>query len=235
MDKELYNRKLKEIKTKYTRFNRKMSVGVPVPILIQEAENLYHWCQEDKTALKKAGLDWELVKDIPVRIRLVQELEAKWFIARKTGSHTKKEALEARCKCRELCATLVRDFNYALRGKTNTIKYLSQYIKYRKNINVSFDLRELVVLGKRNTPLLEQINFDIAILDRAKAMAKDLMNKESQDTINIDKSSLQDIYKKTCFHLKDAVSKVRRCGKYVFHGNKERLIGYRSEYRRLHK
>ena len=44
---------------------KKMSM--PIDAYIQEAENLYHWCQDDKADLTKVGLDWTLVDDLPVR------------------------------------------------------------------------------------------------------------------------------------------------------------------------
>jgi hypothetical protein len=235
MDKKLYDKMIKEIEKKYSRLNPNKSVGIPVPILIQESENLFHWCRPDKAVLKKNGLDWELVKDIPDRVRLVQELEAQWFIARKTRNKIRKNYLDAMKKCRELCAELVRDFKFALGGRAKTSNVLSNFKKYRKNIDVVVDLFALAEFGRKNTPLLNQINFDLSVLNKANAMAKDLSGKTGENTADTDKYKLQSTYQKACFYLKDAVSEVRRCGKYVFHGDKERLIGYRSEYRRLHK
>jgi len=40
---------------------------IPVQIYVQEAEDLFNWCQIDKGALTAAGLDWQLVEDLPVR------------------------------------------------------------------------------------------------------------------------------------------------------------------------
>ena len=34
------------------------SPGLPIDIFLQEAENLYHWCQDDKDKLAAASLDW---------------------------------------------------------------------------------------------------------------------------------------------------------------------------------
>ena len=157
------------------------------------------------------------------------------YCGRKTKNSAKSDYVTALKECRALCAELVRDFRFAMSDKKNAIEYLAQYNKYRKNIDVSFDLRALAALGKKHTPLLEKINFDLSLLDRADAMGKDLMNKSSEDSMNIDKSRLRSLYNKACHYLKDTVSEVRRCGKYVFHGNKERFVVYRSEYRRLHK
>ncbi len=235
MKKELYKKMVSEVEKIYPEFNPSLRVGVPVPILIQEAENLFHWCQPDKAALKQAGLDWKLVQDIPKRIKFVQELEAQWFIARKTKSTSKKIYLDALQQCRALCAQLVRDFRYALSDVKDAMEYLAKYNRYRKTEKVGQDLRSLALLGKKQAASLSKINFDLALLDKAKAMGKGLQIKDSSTVIDIERAQLKSLYVKACIHLKEAVTEVRRCGRYVFHGNKARLVGYRSEYRRLHK
>ena len=235
MKKEIYNLKIKEFEEKYPDLDPKGRGGVPVPILIQEAENLFHWCQQDMAALKKAGLDWELVKDIPQRVRFVQDFEAQWFIARKTRNQVRKDYLEIMKQSRALCAELIRDLKFALGEKADNYEFLSEFKKYRKNDEVPLDLISLAKIGQKHAPLLKNIGFDLVTLDTALALGKELADKSGKDFANMDKVKLQSLYKKACFYLKDAVSEVRRCGKYVFHGNKERLIGYRSEYRRLHK
>ncbi len=235
MNKEMYEKKIEEIEKKYPKIDSKRRVGIPVPILIQEAENLFHWCKSDKALLVKAGLDWELVKDIPGRINIVQDLEAKWFVARKSRNQVRLDYLEIIKQSRALCTELVRDLKFALDEKASNYTFFSKFNKYRKNKEVPVDLFALAEIGRKNTPLLNNINFDLTTLDKAGIMAKDLLEKSNEDLADADKGKLQSIYQKACFFLKDTVSEVRRCGKYVFHGNKERLVGYRSEYRRVHK
>ena len=52
--------------------------NIPIPVYIQEAENLYVWALDDKDALTRAGLSWEPVEDLPVRIGALKEAEAVW-------------------------------------------------------------------------------------------------------------------------------------------------------------
>ena len=46
---------------------------MPVDVYLQEAENLYHWCQDDEAQLTGAGLAWNLVQEIPVRAGALRE------------------------------------------------------------------------------------------------------------------------------------------------------------------
>jgi hypothetical protein len=45
--------------------NEVKTPNMPVGEAVQEAENLYAWCQDDLQALTKAGLDKALVDDLP--------------------------------------------------------------------------------------------------------------------------------------------------------------------------
>ena len=235
MDSELYNKKIKEIDEKYDSKDTKASVGLPVAILLQEAENLYHWCKEDKDQLINAGLDWNLAEDIPARVDLLQEVEAKWFSIKRTKNKKKKDFQNGMTQVRELHAGLLRDFRFAFHNDKDLLKKLSRLSGYKPHDEILMELRVLAGIGKQNISLLEAINFDTSQLETAEKLSKDTSYKMSAHDVDIQKGVFKDQHKKACLYLKDAVALVRRCGQYVFHGNKERLVGYRSEYRYLHK
>ena len=58
--------------------------AIPMDVYIQEAENLYKWCQADKDTLVKANLDWKIVDDIPIRAGALREAVSKWVTQRFT-------------------------------------------------------------------------------------------------------------------------------------------------------
>jgi hypothetical protein len=63
---EDYNMKIEVIKT-ITDDQIKLPNSIPIGIYIQEAEDLYRWCQDDKEELTAKGLDWTVVEDLPIR------------------------------------------------------------------------------------------------------------------------------------------------------------------------
>ncbi len=65
-------------------------MNIPLDAYLQEAENLYHWCQADKTELTKTGLDWTLVDDLPIRAGACREAQSLWFKERFTKADAEK-------------------------------------------------------------------------------------------------------------------------------------------------
>ncbi len=51
---------------------------IPVGVLVQEASDLYHWCQDDQQALTAHGLDRTLVPALQARMGALIEAEAQW-------------------------------------------------------------------------------------------------------------------------------------------------------------
>jgi hypothetical protein len=93
------------------------------------------------------------------------------------------------------------------------------------------DLIHLNVLGKENTVLLANINFDISLLDIALDMAKPLRQSLAEATA--DKNSFMDD-KKICdqayTHLKEAVDQINEYGQFAFRQTPDRRKGYKSNY-----
>ena len=70
--------------------------NMPVDKFVQEAEDLYKWCQEDKELLVAADLDWKLVKDMPARARALRQAESLWYLYRYKREEARNEWIE-RC------------------------------------------------------------------------------------------------------------------------------------------
>ena len=93
------------------------NINIPIDVYIQEAENLYKWCQEDKTTLTTTGLTWKTVDDIPLRAGALREAESRWV----TKRFTKKETAqwkEQSTKVFEMRNFLLHEFRFAYRNET---------------------------------------------------------------------------------------------------------------------
>ncbi len=64
--------------------------SIPVNVYLQEAENLYNWCQPDKERLTAQGLKWQIVEDMPARIDALREAQARWATSDSTDIETEK-------------------------------------------------------------------------------------------------------------------------------------------------
>jgi len=76
-ENEMYNKKI-EIIMAIPDDQIKIPKNIPLGNYIQEAENLYHWCQDDKEELTAKGLDWNVVEDIPIRSALLSNAASNW-------------------------------------------------------------------------------------------------------------------------------------------------------------
>ncbi len=50
----------------------------PVPVALQEAEDLYHWSLDDAVALKVVGISMAMIKEVPVRTGACREAQSIW-------------------------------------------------------------------------------------------------------------------------------------------------------------
>ena len=232
---EDYNMKIEVIKA-ITDDQIKVPHHIPVGIYIQEAENLYNWCQDDKEELTAKGLDWKVVEYLPVRCGALSEAELKWHQAQFLRRKSEKIWVQASPKGYDLRHLLAHHFRYAFRDDSSLILRVNEISKRITRKGMIKGLRDLSVLGKANRDLLTKIGFDLTLLDLATTKADELDAKyaaascDSEDYLEVKK-----IRNQAFTHLKEAVDLIYDYGKYVFWRNPYRLKGYRSEHARRYK
>ncbi len=204
---------------------------IPMAVYVHEADVLYHWAREDKKALTAAGLAKDLVEDLPVRCGAATEAEARWQTQKDTRKKGILEWEKQAPLAFELRRQLLHDFRFAFRGYPHlleTLKFISQGDTHAKRIQ---DLLNLATLGKANRRLLEAIPFDMSLLDKAAQASSEmtvLLAIANRD--RMEPNEAKKIRDQAYSHLKEAVDEIRFYGQYVFRKNKDRLIGYRSNY-----
>ncbi len=208
------------------------SPNMPTDVYLQEAENLYHWCQDDEAQLTGAGLDWNLVQELPVRAGALREGQSIWFKERFTQEEAEKEWQQESPEGYDLRNQLLHSLHYAYRNAADLVGRVSAIADGSGHADMIQDLNDIAVLGKENIGPLQKINFDVALLDQAAGTADklaDLLAKATTD--RADNNSARIIRDKAYTHLKQAVDEVRECGQYVFwRSNEARLKGYGSRY-----
>ena len=208
--------------------------SIPVGIYIQESEDLFEWCQEDKDVLMARGLDWTAVEDLPVRRGALSVAEAKWSKEWRTREEAEKLWILESPKGYDLRNEIAHHFNYAFRDNSSLIKKVKKFLKGTTHAEMIQGLNDLSVLGRSNRELLRKIGFDFTLLDLAAQKSDELYTKkkaaswDSKDYLEAKK-----IRNQAFTHLKEAVDLIREYGRYVFWRNPARLKGYRSDYRRM--
>jgi hypothetical protein len=231
MSEQLINEKLNELNS-ITDFENGVP-KIPVSIALQEAENLLEWCSKDKEALIRAGLDWKLVEDLPLRIGALRVSQAKWVSEYKDYKDCQAEWKIASPGAFSLRNELVHHFYHALYNIPAEYSKVQRIDEGSSNADMIQDLIDLSELGMKHTTELEAIGLDLSLLDTARAKSFELAELLAKVNGAFRESSpLQKTRNKAYFHLKKAVDEIRRVGQYVFWRNKDKLYGYSSLYMR---
>ncbi|MGQ1891232.1 hypothetical protein ACT29H_12400 [Thermophagus sp. OGC60D27] len=208
---------------------------IPVAAELQEAENLYQWCQADKVALTRSGLDWSVVASLPVRIAACTQAERVWqnhYRSRKERNQCLKERIREGFGLR---TRLLHFFDFAFRDDPQW-KRISRSIRNdRKIVAMIQHLSDLSAIGKEKKELLEKINVDAGLLDLAAQKSEELAGLYAQRTRDMaEQDRLKDLRNRAYTYLAQAVKTIRVHGRFVFRYLPDRRKGYVSHYRKLH-
>lgn len=205
--------------------------NMPVHAAVQEAEDLFQWCQPDQELLEKAGLDWQFVTELPARAGACRYAQAIWQRDSQTMEEAEKEWKEKSDEAFDLRDVLVHHFFHAFRKHTDLLNKVRAIAEGGSNADMIQDLKDLYHLGNANKSLLDAISFDWSQLDQAREWSDYLAvvlaktNGERFDT-----SESKTVRDKAFTFLKQAVDEIRLHGQYIFWRNDERKRGYISRY-----
>jgi len=206
---------------------------IPVDVYLQEAENLYHWSQDDEAILTGAGLDWAMVGQLPVRAGALREAQSLWFKQRFSREDAAKQWQAASEQGYELRDQLLHSFRYAYRKQADILGRIAAIADGSGHADMIQDLNDIAVLGQAHHEPLTNINLDLAELQNAADAAAQLSDLLARATIDRQDNTRTRIIRDQAYtHLKDAVDEVRACGQYVFNRNDVRMKGYTSQYYR---
>ncbi|WP_462318847.1 hypothetical protein [Marinilabilia sp.] len=205
--------------------------NMPVHASVQEAEDLFEWVQEDQEKLEPAGLDWQLVTDLPIRAGALRYSEAIWNRDSLTQEEAQKEWKVKSPEAFDLRDVLVHDFTHAFRRRSDLTNKVRAIREGGTNSDMLQDLNNLYQLGMDNKPLLDAIGFDWAKLEQARTWSDELASilaKANGERFDMEDTKV--IRDKAYTYLKEAVDEIRLHGKYVFWRDDNRRQGYISKY-----
>jgi hypothetical protein len=210
--------------------------GMPVPIYIQESENLYKWSLRDKPFLLAFGLSEAIIETILVRAGAFREAQANWIENRDSHREAEEEwanKVEGAYDFRDL---LLHTFRYAFRNNEKLLARVSAIAEDYGDSDMIQDLNNLAVLGEKNKKQLIAINFELGQLETAATHSDTLATllAAANDEKGIDKE-VKIIRDRAYTYLKLAVDEVKNCGRFVFWKKPERLKGYHNKYQNKHR
>lgn len=204
---------------------------IPAHAYLQEACNLYVWCQDDIRELESVGLSRNVIDELPVKIEAAQEAHTIWNEGKDSRGPARVHFEEKLAAARKLKTQLTQAFHFAFRKDRALNASVSKMAKTASYPALIQSLNNLAVLGRDNLSLLQQINFDASLLDDAAALSTTLSRALSAQKVEKEAvTELKQIRDKAFVYLKMSVDQIRVAGVYAFSSNKERRQGYVSDY-----
>lgn len=204
---------------------------MPVSVALQEAEDLKEWCLTDKEVLVNAGLNWQLVDDLPVRIGACRYIQSQWQKDFQTQEEAQKEWKLKSPAAYALRDELVHHFLHGYHDYPDLLNKTQKISEGAGHADMIQDLSDLSVLGIANPEPLKKINLDMTLLDKAAVLSEEMASLLAKSNgQKLGDNNLKIIRDKAYMHMKQAVDEIRRHGKYVFWRTPEREKGYVSKY-----
>ena len=207
------------------------SPNMPVKAFLEEAEFLYKRANEDKEALLGAGLEFDLVQDLPVRAGALRQAEVNWFKDRFNQEEAEKVWDVASDEGYKFRNELLHTFFHAYRHDEGLKRRVRSIAAGYGHADMIQDLSNLAGLGRAHLEPLLKIRIEPALLDKADNMSDALAGQLASAQVEREGGNGSLLIRDQAYtHLKEAVDEIRASGQYVFWRNEDRFVGYVSQY-----
>jgi len=206
--------------------------NMPVGEAVQEAENLAAWAEEDKAALNKAGPEWVLVDDLPLRAWACRYAQSIWARKSQSREETQQERKQKSPKAFDLRDELLHHFTFAFRKRQDLITKVQAIREGSSSADMLQDLSDLNALGQEKKDLLKAIGLDLKLLNTAAETADELDQLAKANGEVSEDDDAKEMRDRAYTFMKQAVDEIRSTGQYVFWRDEDRKSGYVSAYKK---
>lgn len=196
---------------------------------IGEAEELCVTAKQDKERLVGKGLDPGIIEQLDERIGVYAHASSLFENALFEKSAAKQQWTAMEKDAYAFKWEMIHNFKFALRKEPDQLKLVGQISKGRGRRDLVLDFKDLEVLGQKNRPALEKINFDFSALAKSAKLHDELSNLLAESNTSeavVDKNKL--IAHQAYTWLKQAVDEIREYGQFCFWKDPLKLSQYQS-------
>lgn len=209
--------------------------SIPIACLIQEANDLYLFCNNDKKELLSEGVDWGEVERLPELLEKCNDAEVDYQLYIDSSKIETVKLKNLVLRCRKLRTSIAEKLR-AIATRTNNLFAVPSYRKNWSREELLQDLNDLAVIGKDNLEILHSYKFDLTQLDLASKLSVELSEKIVEVLVSKPSESNQKAVRdKLAQELTFLISRIRTAGKAAFIDNPLRRKVYACEYFREKK
>lgn len=209
--------------------NKRTYPKICIASFVQYAYNIWYLCRIDREELVKAGLQWESAEKLYLLLQKFSNAEARYQIAKQDISlswKTHQKYIKECCKLRSLLSENIR---LSLR----TLRIKCKFPALNKNWkpeDLVQNLNDLVCLCNLNKNVLEKVNFDFNLSNKAAEKVLELANAIASLRIAKENISLNELAARnqTYIELHQLTKEICLFGRKAFINSPEKKKKYRS-------
>ncbi len=199
----------------------------PIDDFVASIETLAVEAAKDRDALAGAGLDVNLIDELPPLSGALRYCQAQWMSEYRAREEAQKEWLEQSPIAYELRDELLHHFSFAYREHDDINKKVMRIREGSSHADMVQDLVELAVLGEKYPEPLSAINFDLATLQQARTVSHTMSELLAAANGAAGASSQNKLIRDKAFTLLiEKASTIREYGRYVFWKDEEKREQY---------
>ncbi len=196
--------------------------GVKPILLIDKGEKLYTRAMRDRNLLVRAGLPEDRIGRLKAAAGACRYAESELKLAKEYRSQWYEESPEGFALVRTLRQALL----YALRDRPDLLKLVREMTRGTSGAAMVQQLQDCSTFGGAHKNRLEQIGFDVTLLDRAADLSAHLANLYGMTGKGGAAVEARTIRNKAYVYLKNLMMELRACGQYVFRNDPQHLAEY---------
>lgn len=199
----------------------------PVKDFVARVETLAKDADEDREALTAAGMNEQLIDDLIPLSGALRYCQANWMSVYEAQEEATQLWREQAPLAFEFRDELLHDFSFAYRDHPDILKKVMRIREGGSKADMVQDLLELAVLGAKYPEPLNQINFELPKLDKARTLSRSMADLLATANGEADEGNETKVLRDKAFTLlfqKD--STIREYGRYVFWKNDDKRSRY---------
>ncbi len=199
----------------------------PIDDFVASTETLAVKADEDRDALAAAGMDVNLIDELPPLSGALRYCQALWMSEYRAREEAQKEWLEQSPQAYELRDELLHHFVFAYRHQDDLLKKVKRIREGRTHADMVQDLVDIAVLGEKYPEPLTAINLDLNLLTQSRTVSHAMSELLAASNGAAGDSSVNKQLRDKAFTLLAEKARiVRDYGQYVFWKDEDRKKRY---------
>lgn len=205
---------------------------IPIAVYIQEAENLYVWCQDDRDKLNRIGISDDFINEIKPLSKKLNDFQTELYAKRNSSSENQKKIKALVIEGETIRSDLIHAFRYLFRNYRAIIRSLKDLKKSKSQATLIQDLFNLNQLSSDYGDILRKDDRIPATIKRSEIVARELSHYIAAKKAEKSSVEIRENRDLAYTELKNVVDEIREAGKFLFKKNEERYLGYCSLYKK---